>query len=186
MLTNTHRWSHVPGNTVVPSRWQATELRIVSRDTEEPHPFIPGCGPWSESSEVTKMVCVQHTHFSLRIGSYMGWIGPDCLCFLEFPVFSRAGMRFESHLGHKTSPCQRGFCSNARTLTLLGVPLTLFPWLVPGRGGGLFRCVGSGLGSWLVGPPPAVQLLRGSSFRFCRVGRGWPTSIHGSELRGTT
>lgn len=24
MLTNTHRWSHTPGNTVVPSRWQAT------------------------------------------------------------------------------------------------------------------------------------------------------------------
>lgn len=24
MLTNTHRWSHTPGNAVVPSRWQAT------------------------------------------------------------------------------------------------------------------------------------------------------------------
>lgn len=24
MLTNTHRWSHTRGNTVVPYRWQAT------------------------------------------------------------------------------------------------------------------------------------------------------------------
>ena len=43
---------------------------------------------------------VQRTHFSLRIRSYIGRIGPDCLCFLDFPVFARVGMRFESHLGH--------------------------------------------------------------------------------------
>lgn len=28
MLTNTHKWSHAPGNTVVPSRWQATIVLI--------------------------------------------------------------------------------------------------------------------------------------------------------------
>lgn len=29
MLTNTHRWSHTPGNTVVPSRWQATNKPLA-------------------------------------------------------------------------------------------------------------------------------------------------------------
>ena len=37
----------------------------------------------------------------------------------------------------------------------------------------------AGSGSWLVGAPPAVAWFRGSSFRFCRVGRGWPTPVHG-------
>ena len=36
----------------------------------------------------------------------------DCFefrMFLEFPVFARAGMQFESHLGHSVSAVQRLF-----------------------------------------------------------------------------
>jgi hypothetical protein len=40
-------------------------------------------------------------------------------------------------------------------------------------------CVVAGSSPWLVGLPPAVVELCGSSFRFCRVGRGWPTPVHG-------
>jgi hypothetical protein len=36
MLTNTHRWSHTRGNTVVPYRWQATGLSERSRE-RAPH-----------------------------------------------------------------------------------------------------------------------------------------------------
>ena len=35
MLTNTHRWSHAPGNTVVPSRWQATEVILQGGINEQ-------------------------------------------------------------------------------------------------------------------------------------------------------
>ena len=59
------------------------------------------------------------------------------------------------------------------------------------------RCAGSGLAAaepiqvcgvagsspWLVSIPPAVTGFVRASFRFCRVGRGWPTPIHGSGLR---
>lgn len=31
MITHTIRWSHPPGNTVVPSRWQATPARSIWR-----------------------------------------------------------------------------------------------------------------------------------------------------------
>jgi hypothetical protein len=41
-------------------------------------------------------------------------------------------------------------------------------------------CGVAGSVSWLVGAPPAVVGLVASSFRFCRVGWGWPTPIHGS------
>ncbi|MDQ0769399.1 hypothetical protein QF031_002148 [Pseudarthrobacter defluvii] len=56
------------------------------------------------------------------------------------------------------------------------------PW--PGRRGGLFRCVGGGL-SALAGGLTACCLwvAGGSSFRFCRVGLGWPTPVHGFAVR---
>ena len=31
MLTHTSRWSHAPGNRVVPSRWQATQCSPLAR-----------------------------------------------------------------------------------------------------------------------------------------------------------
>jgi hypothetical protein len=37
---------------------------------------------------------------------YAGRTGPDSSCFREFPVFARAGIRFESHLGHSVSASQ--------------------------------------------------------------------------------
>ena len=47
-------------------------------------------------------------------------LAPDSVVFADFPVFARAGMQFESHLGHSIPPRQRGFCFNVCTLTLLG------------------------------------------------------------------
>jgi hypothetical protein len=41
--------------------------------------------------------CALCAHPLLRIGSYIGRIGSGPKCFLEFPLFARAGMRFESH-----------------------------------------------------------------------------------------
>ena len=40
-------------------------------------------------------------------------------------------------------------------------------------------CGVAGSSPWLVGLPPAELGLCVSSFRFCRVGLGWPTPIHG-------
>jgi hypothetical protein len=42
-------------------------------------------------------------HLGLRIGSYWFRTGPDSVFFLEFSVFARGGMQFESHLGHSVS-----------------------------------------------------------------------------------
>ena len=39
-------------------------------------------------------------------------------------------------------------------------------------------CGVAGSVSWLVGAPPADMRLCCSSFRFCRVGPGWPAPIH--------
>jgi hypothetical protein len=69
-------------------------------------PIPDGCGSFVVGEEPDKRKCGQCPHFSLRIGSYSGRFGPDCLCFLEFPVFAGAGMRFESHLGHSVSAGQ--------------------------------------------------------------------------------
>lgn len=43
------------------------------------------------------------------IGTYFGPIGADCLCFLKFIGFVRAGSQFESHLGHSFSAGQMLF-----------------------------------------------------------------------------
>lgn len=47
--------------------------------------------------------CVQHTHFGLWTGSYIGRTGPSTACFRDFPVFARPGSWFESDLGHMFS-----------------------------------------------------------------------------------
>ena len=39
MLTHTSRWSHPPGNTVVPSGWQATVVNF-DRDRSKPLPRL--------------------------------------------------------------------------------------------------------------------------------------------------
>lgn len=45
-------------------------------------------------------------------------------------------------------------------------------------------CGGTGSRPWLMGLPPAASFgYAGSSFRFCRVGPGWPTPLHGAGLR---
>jgi hypothetical protein len=66
----------------------------------EPHPFVAGCGRWSEGSEGAKTSCGQCPHFGLRIGSYRCRIGSDCVCLRGIPMIARARMQFESHLGH--------------------------------------------------------------------------------------
>jgi hypothetical protein len=55
--------------------------------------------------------CVDNVNTTgLRTRPYIGRTGSDYLCFLEFPVFSRPGIQFESHLGHDVFPRQRRFC----------------------------------------------------------------------------
>ena len=49
----------------------------------------------------------------------------DCVSFLEFAVFARDGMLFESHLGHSVTPRQRSFCFKCVYLDPPQVPLTL-------------------------------------------------------------
>ena len=50
--------------------------------------------------------------------------------------------------------------------------------------GGLFMCVAGGSRVLAGGRSACWDLgLRASSFRFCLVGRGWPTRIHGPGLR---
>ena len=91
-----------------------------SQDNETPHPVDAGCGRWSEGFDAENWGCGQCPHIWLRTGPYIGRIGPDSACFREFPVFARAGMRFESHLGHGVSAGQQGFwCFFVWTLSTL-------------------------------------------------------------------
>jgi hypothetical protein len=70
------------------------------RTKKHTHLLIAGCGSWRDAFEAENWGCGQCPHFRLRTGSYWGRIGPDSVCFRGSPVFARAGMRFESHLGH--------------------------------------------------------------------------------------
>ncbi len=90
----------------------------------------------------------QCPHFWLRTGSYIGRTGSYSVCFREFPVFARAGMRFESHLGHSVSAGQRLF----KPLTLLTVSTPLSMGLLT-SGGHARIC-------------PVAILLAGYSFPF--------------------
>jgi hypothetical protein len=98
-------------------------------------------------------------------------------------VFSRPGRRFESHLGHANPLVRGGFCFKRLYKACGGVPLTLV------RGLGLAAAVAysgvwvAGSVPWLVGSPPLFMGAGGSSFRFCRVGLGWPTPVHGFAVR---
>jgi hypothetical protein len=98
-------------------------------------------------------------------------------------VFSRPRRQFESHLGHSISPRQRRFCFDVCTKLAIASPDGLGRGLWPGCRGAYAGVWVAGSGTWLVGPPPAVVGLCGSSFRFCRVGRVWPTLVHGSPIR---
>ena len=77
-----------------------------------PRPLIGGTWLSLEVAwNMAKKKCGQCPHSGLRTGSYIGRTGSDCLRFLEFPVFARAGMRFESHLGHSVFAGQKLFVS---------------------------------------------------------------------------
>jgi hypothetical protein len=56
--------------------------------------------PFGVAAARQKRGCAQCARPGLRIGSYICRTGPDSACFREFPVYTRAGMQFESHLGH--------------------------------------------------------------------------------------
>ena len=110
-------------------------LSKIGQDKKEPHPFIAGCGRWSESFEAAKSACGQCPHFGLRIGSYMGRIGPDSACFRGRPVFARAGMQFESHLGHVFSLFRGLWASECGQILTCGPLRGPFCWPVLGPGG---------------------------------------------------
>jgi hypothetical protein len=80
-------------------------LGTICQDREQPRPFVAGCGRCLKSFEPVKSVCAQCAHLGPRIGSYSCRIGPDCICFLEFPAFARVGMQFDPTSGtHSPSP----------------------------------------------------------------------------------
>ena len=107
---------------------------------------------------------------------------PDSACFAGSQCWHGQDDSFESYLAHNVFPRQRRFCFDV-CRAWGGVPLTPGRGLGPGRRSGLLRCV-----RWRVQDPGlwAFRLLwlafRGSSFWFCRVGRGWPTPVQGPGL----
>lgn len=72
-------------------------------------------GGWQEGLKRKIWGCGQCPHFAPRTGWYGGRTGPDSACFRGFPVFARAGMQFESHLGHNVFPRQRRICFDVLT-----------------------------------------------------------------------
>ena len=158
------------------------ESRVAWLRNEEPHPFNVGCGRWMEAFEMGNSKwgiwgCAQCAHFCCRTGSYWGWIGPDSACFSGSPAFTRAGMQFESHLGHAL-PLVRGvFAFNVLTLTLRG-SLCLWPRSVPGTAVAYEVVWVAGSGPWLVGPLPAGIWGSWPLFPGSFGGRGWPSLIH--------
>ena len=140
--------------------------------------FRPGSGLVTNgepgSRQNAKRKCVQSTHFLPRIGSYWCRIGPDSACCRGSPVFARAGMQFESHLGHSIPPRQRGFCFDVCALTPARVPLTLFLSLAgPPRPMKLCRRRDQGPCWW------ALRLL-GCGVH-CRVEAGRPSTARGNR-----
>ena len=126
----------------------------------------------SECPELELEGCGRCPHFPCPTTSYSLPTIPVSACFRGFPVFSGAGMQFESHIGHSISPRQRGFCFNLYT-PYGRVPLTVVRGLWPGRRGGLCRCVGDRFGVLASGPAACCGLgLCGSSVRFLS-GCGW-------------
>jgi hypothetical protein len=83
-------------------------------------------------------------------------------------------------------PLVRGVFALTCVQSLGGVPLTLVRGLWPGRRGAYAGVWGGGVGSWLVGPPPAVMGLGASSFPFCLVGRWVANSYSWFGVAGTT
>ena len=88
-----------------------------------------------------KRGCGQCPHIRFRTGPYIGRIGSDSACFRGSLVFARAGVRFESHLGHVfslfrglwASECGQMFtCGPLRGPFLLtgAVSLSFLLWLV--------------------------------------------------------
>ena len=143
--------------------------RLAGGRTPDPSEYPPPPGPIPRVISKMNSGCVHCPHFASRTEPYMGRTGPDSGCFRGSPVFTGAGMQFESHLGHKRSPRHP---SDARF-----------------AGSGLAAAMAysgvrvAGSGPWLVGPPPAVSWCYAvPRSGFCRVGRGWPTPVHGSGL----
>ncbi len=61
---------------------------------------VRGAAVLGKASGGERRGCGQCPHLGLRIRSYIGRTGPDSARFRRSPVFARAGIRFESHLGH--------------------------------------------------------------------------------------
>jgi hypothetical protein len=77
---------------------------------------------WVGAQNAHKRGCAQCAHPGLRIRLYRYRTGPDWGGFRGSGGFSRAGARFESHLGHDVSPRQRRFCFDVLT-KLVGASL---------------------------------------------------------------
>jgi hypothetical protein len=89
-----------------------TATKSRTHKMELPHPGGRG-GRLDSAAKWAIRGCAQCAHPGLRIGPYIGRTGSYWLCFREFPVFARAGVRFESHLGHVFS-LFRGFWAPER------------------------------------------------------------------------
>jgi hypothetical protein len=83
--------------------------RLLTQNTELPRPRSGSAAAAWILQKICQKGGVDYVNISgLRTGPYIGRTGSDSVCFLEFPVFTRAGMQFESHLGHSMTPRQRG------------------------------------------------------------------------------
>jgi hypothetical protein len=97
-------WSGPEAHLFLPERDRAQDTTAL-----HDRPFRQPC--WWRRKRA-KRGCAQCAHPGLRIGSYWCLTGPDRRCLWGSGGCSRAGTRFESHLGHSRSPRERGFCFN--------------------------------------------------------------------------
>jgi hypothetical protein len=98
------------------------------------------------------------------------------------PTVSRAGMQFESHLGHANPLVRGGFRLCARVHTSDGWVHGLWP----GRRGGLCGCVGGGFRSLAGRSSACCGLGSGGSSFGCRVGLRWANTCSWLWAASTT
>ena len=130
----------------------------IARKTQLLRPAVYAA--WLGAPKRAKRGCAQCAHPGLRIGSYWCRTGPDCGCFRGSGGNSRAGTRFESHLGHVFSLFRGLWASEcAQTVHFMGPcggPFLLVAVAVAGGSFSWFRAAVALLTRSWPGVPPAA------------------------------